>query len=74
MATLPQVYRFEMKRTYTTIFEIPASSEAEARALYEELGDRRYEEELEQMNVEEEVENTLTTINGRSEHFAYLID
>lgn len=54
MSTLPQVYRFEMKRTYTTTFEISASSEAEARAIYEELGERRYEKELEQMNVEEE--------------------
>lgn len=63
-----------MKRTYTTIFEIPASSEAEARALYEELGDDRYDEELEQMDVEEEVEITNTTYNGTKEHFAYLVD
>jgi hypothetical protein len=74
MSTLPRVYRFEMKRTYTTIIEIPAANRTEAEALYNELGDKRYQEELEQMNVEEEVAITKVTRYAPKEHFAYLID
>lgn len=74
MSTLPRVYRFEMKRTYTTIFEIPAANRTEAEALYNELGDKRYQEELEQMNVEEEVAIPKVTRYAPKEHFAYLID
>ena len=74
MSTLPRVYRFEMKRTYTTIFEIAASNREEAEALYNELGDRRYQEELEQINVDEEVAITKVTRYAPKEHFAYLVD
>lgn len=68
MSKLPQVYCFEMKRTATTTFEISASSEAEAIALYEELGDGRYKEELEQMNVEEEVVSIKKSANAPISH------
>lgn len=63
-----------MKRTYTTIFEIAATSKEEAEALYNELGDTRYTEELEQMDVEEDVAITKVSYNAPKEHFAYLVD
>lgn len=46
-----QTFSVIMRRTYETEFTIEANSTAEAQAIFDSLGDFKYESELEQMNV-----------------------
>lgn len=49
-----QMYKVAMTRTYETEFLIEATSEAEAKSIFESLGDAKYEAELKNMNVIDE--------------------
>jgi hypothetical protein len=48
------MFKVVMTRTYETEFLIQATSEVEAKSIFESLGDAKYEAELKDMNVVDE--------------------
>ena len=50
-----QTFKVKIERTYTTYVEVVAENKSEVLSKLYDMGDAIYEQELEQMNVDENV-------------------